>query len=167
MPKGRKPYTPEQRLEALRKKQASMVESPAQKFFESCQEGGIYVESPIAAEHNHGHYVGVQKLNTSKTESGQDAAIVIFEVMKSVIDGRLLRKPRYSSNSAGTRCVTYPQMTIEWAQAEGVARGILGILGGKGGEIKSEVLSSDAVVTEEKQAAEKRETFDQYAGLDC
>jgi hypothetical protein len=163
---GRKPLSPEQKLERLRKTQEKIVASPAQKFLESCMDGGVYIESPDAAEHNHGHYVGVQRLKTEKAEGGYDCAVVIFEVMKSVIDGRLLRKPRYTSSSTGGRQVVYPQMVLEWAQVEGVARAMLNILGGKAGAIKEEVLSSDKVVKEERVEAVRNATLDQLRGLD-
>ena len=148
---GRPRQTEEQRREKLAAKQAVMVQTPAHKFFLECMPGGVYVEGN--PEHRCGHYVGIQKLHSSHTESGEDSAVILFEVMEG-LDGVLLRKPRYTMSSHG-RQVVYPQMTIEWDQVEGVARAMLGIFGGeKGVEIKKEVLASDKVVVEEKAKAE-------------
>ncbi len=159
---ARPKQTDEQKLAKLAAKQSLIILTPAHKFFESCKEGGVYVPG----QHNCGHFVGIQKLKSGNTESGEDAAVVIFEVMESRVDGTLLRKPRYTTSQGKYRQVVYPQMTIEWGQVDGVARAMLKLFGGeKGGAIKEEVLSSDKVVVEERAAAIEGDEMAQLSRL--
>jgi hypothetical protein len=148
---GRPKLTPEEkesrRVARLAKRQEDIVKTPAHKFFLEFINNGIF----IPGSHNNGHFVGVRKSKTELTESGEDVAIYIFEVMKSEITGELLRKPRFT-RGGGRAQVVYPQMVIDWCQADGVARAILTMIGA-GASMKQEVLSSDKVVVEETKAA--------------